>query len=524
MTVRRIPYQFTHFRGENCTDGLTDQSIFGRTGQRKLIKLRQYQLIGWGRVKKRYGYQSYITPKINGDAPGQGVAVHKVGTTYNLVAVAGNAIKAMDKTNNTWIDITGTATLTEGQDTLMRWGRFNDGTTQWLLGCNGVDEPIIWDGNTANAVQTLRTKDGSLSAAGVANVVGFDTFHGYPLLLNYAGLKYPGYGTLGYGTGGGEIEMGRGSRPLALHRHSKDVALVFYDEEIYRVEFNPHEGSTWRVLPVEDSEPCISRSSIVTKDGVTYYAGARGIHALKNAHGPSIFVGREIEAFWQALNQSRLPYVSRVIRGAPWNEVVWLVSFGGSTTHDAQIVWNTQLKGWSIWPRSGTDGKNEFNCGASWPDANGIPRTIVVDYNGRAWEAWGHQYSNSGYTDDGAVIESEFETGFLDYGWPGVSHTRALILDIEAQSSKSFTLHAETMEKNPLVKTFTAGTGGEELDVGFMLDETVLSEFTTTHAYTKVNQDGRYMKIKLTESATDPPHVIAGFNLPHKNGGMRMVA
>lgn len=525
MPVRRIPYPFTHFGGENNADGMTNQRIFGRAGKRQLIKLRSYQLIGWGRVKKRYGYKSYITPQITGSAPGQGCAVHRKGTTYYFVVVAGGKIKVMDKTNDQWIDITGSAVPTGGQDVLMSWGTFNDGTDQWLMGSNGVDEPFLWDGNPANAVRLLRTFDSTLEPADVAGIVGFDSFHGYPMLFSNAGLHYAGYGTLSFSANdAGIIDVGRGSQALAMHRHSKDVVFLFYDEEIYRVEFNPDSGSAWRALPVDDSEPCISRASIITKDGVTYYAGERGIHALKRAGGPSEFIGREIETFWQECNQARRFYVSKVRRGAPWNEVMWLVSWGDATTHDAVIVWNTQLKGWTIFPPAYTAGRMEFNCGASWPDANSIPRTLMIDYEGRCWEAFGHKGADSGYTDNGALVQTDFETGFLDYGWAGVTYTRKLILDIEASSEKTFTLTAEPINKTPLVKDFNVGAGGDLLDATFILDESILAEFTVTQAETKIDRDARYMKIKLSEVSADVPHVIAGFNLTHRHGGMRMVA
>jgi len=523
MPVRRIPYPFNHFRGENNVDGATDQAIFGNRGQRKLALMRGYQLIGWGRAKKRYGYKTYVAQQINGDVPAQGAAVHKKGATYSYVGVAGTAIKALDKANERWIDISGTATLTEDAGLIWSWGRFNDGTDQWLLGSNATDEPILWDGNTANSVRTLRSFDGSLQAADVANVVGFDTFHGYPLMLTYGGLRHAAYGTLNFG-GGETVDASRGSRPLALHRHSKDVMLLFYDEEIFRLEFNPLEGSTWRALPVEDSEPCVSRASIITKDGVTYYAGDRGIHAIRKAHGPSEFIGREIETFWQLCNQSRRFNVTKLDRGAPWNEVMWLVSYGDSTTHNALIVWNTQMKGFTIFPPSQTSGKMEFNCGASWPDANGIPRTIVLGYDGVPYEAFGHKLANSSWTDDGALVRTELETGFLDYGWPGVSYTRQLILDIEASTGITFTLTATPISKAPLQRAFKVTAGGAELDVGFVLDESTLAEFTTTQADTKVDRDARYMKINLVESSDGTPHVIDGFHLPHKNGGMRMTA
>jgi hypothetical protein len=526
MAVQRISYVATHFGGENNADSVIDQGIFGRTGKRKLSKLRGYDLIGWGRAKKRYGYRPYITGAINGSSAGQGVAVHKKGTTHYLVGVAGTKIKVMDKAGDAWTDITGTATLTAGQDVLWTWGHFNDGTDQWLLGCNGVDQPILWDGNPANAVRGLKTFDASLDDSTLTGIVGFDSFHGRPMLFSTNGLIYPEYGTLSY-VSRSFVDVDRGSQALAMHKASKDVVYLFFDRDIHYVSYNYQAtGGLWQTGPVEDSEPCVSKTSVVTKDGVTYYAGARGIHRLKRVRGPADFIGcgREIQTFWQECNQSRNFVVSHVARGAPWNAVMWLVSYGDSTTHSALIVWNTQIEGWTIYPRSTTDGKLEFNCGVSWPDANGIPRTIMIDYNGIAHEAFGHKYADSGFTDDGALVATEFETGYLDFGYPGVSYTRELILDVEMPTGRTWTLTATPMDKAPLVKDFALPAGGAELDVGFVLDESILAESTVTRAKVKIDRDSGYIKFNLSENSQEPPHVISGYNLLHRNGGMRSTA
>lgn len=525
MAVRRTPYPFSNFRGENNVDSLVEQKVFGAHGggQHKLRRLRGYQTIGWGREKKRYGYKPYVSEPINGTATGQGVAVHRKGQTYHLVAVAGDKIKVMDKAGDTWDDITGSVVPQSGQDVLWRFGRFNDGTDQWLIGSDGVTEPWLWDGNAANPARLLSTFDATVNEFN--NIVGVDEFRGHVLVMTHGGLIYSQYGAINFSNAGaGVIETGRGSRGLALHRHSANVALLFYEEEIYALESNPETSITWRALPIEDSEPCISKTSIVTKDGVTYYAGSRGMYALKADGRPAKYIGREIEDFWMELNRSRDTYISRITRGQPWNELMWLVSYSTSTTHDAIIVYNDQLQSWNIFPRSATDGIMEFNCGVSWPDANGVPRTIVIDYNGIAHEAFGHRFADSGYTDDGTPVATLFETGFLDYGWSGVSATRNVILDLEVASEKEMVITAEIMGKAPYVKNVTLGAGGDLLDVGFILDESILAEALVSQSQVKLDQDGRYLKLTITEDDTGIPHVISSLNFPHLNKGMRMTA
>lgn len=521
MASRRTPYSFSNFAGENNVDSIVEQRVFGNRG-RKLRQLRNYQTIGWGLEKKRYGYQSWITAAVNGAAIPNGVGVHKSGSTYQMVVVAGDKIKVMDKVNDQWIDITGAATPTAGKDNLWRFGRFTDGTNQWIMGTNGLDEPFLWDGNTANSVRLLSTFDASTLE--LPAIVGLEEFNGHVLLLNDAGLKYSAFGEMNFSSGGaGIIEGGQGSKGYALHRHSGKSALLFYEEEIYMLESNQIEGLTWRAVDLEDSEPCIARNSIVTKDGVTYYCGDRGIHSLKADGRPAKFIGREIETYFMELNQSRKAQISAVRRGQPWNELMWLVTHHeDSTEHNSLIVYNDALKAWNIFPASRTSGKMEFNCGVTLQGTDGIPRTIVMGYNGIAYEAFGHRFADSSFLDDGAQIYTTFETGFMDYGYAGISATRDLFLDLETPTAKTFTLTIECMGKTPIVKEFTAGAGGALLDVGFTLDESVLSESQVSQAKVKVDQDGKYTKFRLEESDTDTPHSIAGFNLPHLNRGMRM--
>ena len=519
MARRRIPWRMEDFRGEDSVTSPTDQDVFGRQHGARLALARGYHWIGQGRARKRYGYKRLITAAVSGGA-GQGLFHRRVNGTSTLIAVANGEVKAYNEGAGTWTDLTA-GTPTAGANVRSRWGRFNDGATAWTLHCNGTDQPWLWDGNTANDIQYISAIDG----AAPTEAVGFTSFHGHPMILTPYDLHYSDYGSIRSFSTGGKIATTRDSRAIALELASRDVLWIFYEDEIYRVEFQPPGAmSTWRSLPVEGSEPCVSPSSIITKDGATYYAADRGIHRLRKINGPSEFVGHRIQTFWDECNRSRKAQVQAISRGDPWNEVMWLVSHGTSTTHNAVLVYNTVLDAWSIFPVALTSGKMEFNAGANFIDTNGIPRTICIDYSGVAWQCWGHAAADSGYTDDGAPVKTTFGLGWLNYGWSGITYTRQMIVDGEFPTDKTFTLTAEPMGKNPITKIFPIGAGGKLLDVDFILDESVLSTSTISQAQTKLVTDARYLQVTLEEQNEDVPHVISSVDFPHRRGGLRMVA
>ncbi len=210
-----------------------------------------------------------------------------------------------------------------------------------------------------------------------------------------------------------------------------------------------------------------------------------------------------------------------MVRGSPWNEVIFLVSEGGSV-NNAVLVWNTRLEAWSIFPKSSVTGKLSFACGTNWRDSSLLERTLLGGYDGYVYEAFGTADTNSGLDDDGAPIETEFRHGYLDFDYPGVTAVRNLYVEGEIDEDKVFDVQFETGGASPSKTVQITFAPGGHLLGDFMLDVDYLSDPTFVTAKCKVDRSGRLLQARILRSNMDNPHIFTGLNYTVLHQGMRM--
>ena len=517
MSRQRSVHRIEGFKGENNRDSLTNQKIFGGT-QANLQQLRNYHLIGYGRARKRYGYKSYVAAKPSGANSHQGLVMREFGASRQLIACSNGTIKVLSGTS--WSDITGTLSPATDDDGQYRFGFFTDGTSGYVLGTDGTNAPWAYSG--AGVAQAL----GDLGPNAPTVATDIKEFRGHVFTIYQHSIEFSSYGAFDW-TSGNRIDATRDSYGVALEQHSQDALLAFYERQVYRLMPNEREGPPFLAFPVEGSEGCISKSSVATKDGWTYYATRRGIRRIgfRNQGWRDEFIGREIEAYWDLLNRDRFDKIVAVVRGEPWNEIMFLVTHSSAATvHNSILVWNTQIEGWTIFPISQTSGKMSFSHGTNFVDENGIPRTLMGDYNGNLWDAFGHTFADTGYDDDGASVITTFQTGFLGMGYPGMKGLRQIAMDMETSAEKVFTIKVEPMGRSPVSNaTMTVGAGGDVLNVSFVLNSSILSVSTVTEGQAPLKSSGRYFSLEITEQEADSaPHVISSIALPWVRKSTRM--
>ena len=512
------PYRLTLFTGENDQDGLEDQEVFGRQRGAKLYRARGVHQIGRGRLLTRRGYTPLLTSAVNGAAAMQGLYFHETAGNRYLVAVAGGKVKYTTGALGSWTDYTSGITLTAGQDVLHRFCTYQDSNSLYVIGTDGVNRPYALVPGTSTCV--------TLPGAGNVPALAADIqeFHGYLLVLGPEGdptlLEASQYGQLAW-TDPIIIQTTKNSRGLALARPNRDALLAFYEDQIWRVQFNNTGSSALTAYPVEGSEPAVSRTSICTSRGYTYYAGNNGPYRIGSPRQPAQYIGHDIEQFWDECNKNRRKYISTFKRGFPWSEVVFCVSYGTSTVHNAYLLWNEDRESFTIIPPAVVAGTLEFNCGTNWRDTNNVDHTIMGGYTGVAYKAWGAANSDSTYYDNGQDIKWELQSGLLNYGYDGVKSQRFVWVDYEAADQHTIDVELETIGSDVTVrKSFVLGTVGDLLDVNFTLDESYLQAGRVAYTQKKIEARSRFFQWKFSETGHGVPLIFTNFTFPHVRLGV----
>lgn len=523
----RIPQGERPLGGENNADGLTD--AFYAVGG--LYRCRNYHIVGRRRLLKRQGYGSYVSTAINGANPVQGLGVRDFDGSRNLVGVCNGGIFKYDG-SSAWDDISGSVTPTTGQDVVTRFVQFHDGTDGMLLGADDSSNPWYYTGS------------GSATALGLTQARDLAPFKRHVFAINTSlrstAIQYTNPGVVKASANWpatNVFDCTRDSAGMALAQHNGENLLAFYERSVHRINFNyggdgAGLSSFFTNHLVDGSRGCRSRNSVVTFKGRTYFMSDDGFYAIGDANQPAVYISRPVEAFFSSLKTSRKKLTFGFARGEPWNEVVWLVTTGSDTTHNAAMVYNpviAQIFGddfaWTIFDSA--LGYLDFNCGVNWIDSSDVHWTILGDYVGIAHNAWGTEDNATPYTDgddDERPVETELQTGFLDLGYDGMKGLREIWFDLVLKDDRTFQLVVDRADETPqLVGSADVGAAADLLDDTFTLDESYLAgSGGLAQVAIRAVGNGRRFRLKLTESSNGIPHAMLSIIYNYVAKGMRI--
>lgn len=501
--------------GENDREGLTDD-VFAAG---YLSRCRNYHVIERGKLQKRQGYSPFVASAVNGSADPNGIFQYEFGNTRNLIGAAGGKVKYL--TGSTWTDFTGSQTVATGKDNRIRFAQYHDGRNGFLIVCdenNGIYRAVPGSGSLEHYLG-----GGSRGPSQARDVA---VFYGFLFFLNTT-VNGQGPTALEWGPTQGVlvaedwndanvVHCSRRSDGMALTNHGSQVLLIFHRQSIHFCRFVPEAGETFAFFDTAGGVGLAATDSVVHSKGVTYFCYDDGPYRIRNPEymTKDDYIGGPIEDFWGTLNKDRIQHIYGFERGEPWNEVVWLVSTGSSTEHDAALVYNTVQGTWSIF-NSPNAAYHRFNVGCTFRDASNDHTTVLFDYNGIAQEAWGDENNASGYLDaNAAAVASELRTGLLDLGYEGQKRLREIWVDILTRTEKEFTAVLTGIEENPtLTLTGAAGVSGGQLSVNFFFASQFASDSPTALRIAgaegePINAKSRYFQLKLTEEDTGEPHTI----------------
>jgi|GEM_PF-5424949 len=535
---RRRPFRFPRrgygFRGEDSTEGLTDEKF--QSGF--LARCRNYHLVGRGRLQKREGWKEHISSAINGSNPINGLFEWDSQTARYLIAAAGGSIKYIDGTTPT--DLTGAATFASGAENGIRFEQYNQGSNLYLLATDGTnpiakcvpgtDTFVPWMQNVVDAPSTAQDIAVFYDYVVCLNTSGGDQDNG-PTALEWG----PNNGVLDNWDARNIQHCSRRSHGMALSLHGEQALLVFHRHSIHHMRFIPEAGESFAFFPTDETVGLAAKEGVVHSKGRTYFVYDDGIYMISNPQQKAEYISAPIEDFWGQLNKERIQHITAFERGEPWNEIIFHVTTAGETQHNKYIVLQTELGAFSIF--DSPSGAIKFSRGITYRDANNDHTTILGGYDSMLAEAWGDNNNSAGYLDggtDGAAVQSELKTGLLNLGYEGLSRLREIWWDILAYNGKYFDVQIIGLEEDPTLSQadIAMGVAGSALSVSFFFDQSVLAAESPGGLRIARGTDGdgnewninaksRYFQCSLIENNEDRPHVVNSSIWLSKDRSMR---
>jgi len=521
----RLPHESRGFLGENNADGVTDP-IFQAGALREM---RNYHMVGRGRLQKRQGWTPYVTATPNSANPIQSLMHFQFGNTNHLLAHCAGGIYQLDGTS--WTARTGSLSLSASADRHMRTTTFYDGNHNYIIGTDNNGNPWYWNGSgNVSAMPTITV------ASDVA------TFKEHVFAINVPNgqtmVRYSDAGLVSTWPDEHYFHCTRDSHGVALANHSSEALLALHRRSIHAIKFNYGASgalaSFFTTQIVDGSTGCAARGSVVTSKGRTYFADDDGIYVVGDPSRPARYISRPIEGFWANLNKSRISEMVGFSRGEPWSEICWLVSTSTSSELNAVIVFNPSMaalygdeNGWSIFESMAH--KLKFQAATNYQDANKVNHTLMGTYDGKIVKAFGSSDNTTEYTDGyidasttGEPVQTSLITGFMDLGYEGVKGLRETWLDLDLATSKTFALSVAGLEEELVTTSETTVSTTGALLGSFMLDEDYLVSAATAQEQFQTEGTSRYFQFTLSENDTGQPHTVTGIHFLYSPRGMRI--
>lgn len=261
------------------------------------------------------------------------------GVEY-IVATAGTGIYADQSIDGTFTDITGSVTITNGQDNF--WNIFQ------------VGDKLIGVGGNANAPWKY-TGTGNASALGGTPPNGRYGFQygNRTFIMNTAADPSTIYWSVlldpedwsGDGSGNASVEPNDGDYLVTAAPLNLNSVLLFKRNSVFLMT---GRESPFPIFPLFKGIGCVGQHACVVNEGLAYFitsdakmAVTDGNEILQMQHLP------DLDDVWRSFRPFRLPYIQgQVINGPDFDWIVWSATKSDADTNDYAAIWDLRNRCW----------------------------------------------------------------------------------------------------------------------------------------------------------------------------------
>jgi hypothetical protein len=440
------------------------------------------------------------------------------GTTY-LMAVAGDTLYTFEPSLGTSTALTSSLTA----DQHMNFVTFKG----LLIGCNGVDSPIKWDG--ANPVSSL---DGwPPTIAGItpgtpaiseifANRLVFSGDSDNPSMIYISELENAENFTPGIGaTSAGAIQVSPGDgekitalKTLFLPLNNEEVLVIFKENSTYILSGD--DADTFALQKISGEFGAVSHLSVILVGNELMFLSKEGVTSLSTATNQGNittgFLSDKIRPQIDTLNRSALAN-SFAVHLRNRQEVWWFVADGSATQNQTVLVYN-------------------YGVNRAWSRRTGLSAASGVALNGKLYTgnyAGIVQQQLTGNSYNGQAISWTYRSGFQNFTEPRL---RKRIKDIEL-FLKQISNVAVTVN---MYWDFKRGSSNRQSRTLTVVPDASSSVYNIAiygqDVYNLAGSSmfkfipagsGRYFQLELTGQDVDKPVEIEGWTITTLYGGYR---
>jgi hypothetical protein len=452
--------------------------------------------------KKRYGDTKWNgVPMVDSGTAIQGGGYVKFdsGTEF-LTAVAGAKFFSDNSLGGTMADVTGSVSITAGQNNLWTPINFND-LQIWFGGpSSNPDAPFKYSGS-GNIAALGGTPPSAATVFGANNRIFAISTAANPSRIFWPVISNPEDWT-GAGSGNSDVALSDGEALQFGVSTGPDTAVLFKNSSTHMMI------TTTAPFPIYQLQKGIGAAgarSFAYANGVIYFI-TPGRRMKMTQDGMNFMdAPNDINDIWDTINPTRIPYIQGIYYQAlEW--IMWFVSIGTSTTNNTAIIWDIQHK---CFLRCTTG----FKCNAIFQVQN--RRLFAGHYDGSLYE----KLKPSVFGDDSegspGVIDAYWRTPFKNDGSGLDATIHPLNINVSALTETSSTLdisYGFDFIPNFTTQTFSIfATGGRwdeaiwDSDVWGGQNATILTDF--------VFGRGNLFSFRMRNAIATQPFTVQGASI-----------
>ena len=327
----------TAIRLYDFTGGLNTKSPTMVLKINEASDLQNINLLPTGGFQKRNGNSVF-----NATAMDSGASVHGLGyyrtalTTDYIMAIAGTKLFKTDNLDGTMDDITGTVTITTGQDKIWTHNQMNN--LSIFIGGN-PDAPIKWTGTGNAAVLGGSPPRGEFGIVANSRLFIGNTASN-PSRIYWCILGNPEDWS-GVGSGTQDVGLNDGDTLVGASVIGFDTMLLFKQNSVHMLAIR---SAPFPLFPLFSGVGAVSKRGIINVDGIVYFITTEP--RMKATDGTNVMSFPDsIDDVWDSLSKSRLKYIHG-IHNRRLRQIQWFVSSTSATTHDLCLIWDLERKCW----------------------------------------------------------------------------------------------------------------------------------------------------------------------------------